>query len=304
MDDRESRFSAYVEKLVGVIGHADRVAPLRDYCLGLLMPGERKSVEPMAAVVAPARVAAKHQPMLHFVGQAPWSDTAVLAKVRDLVIPAVERSGPVEAWIIDDTGFPKKGKHSVGVARQYCGQLGKQDNCQIAVSLSLANGTASLPVAWRLYLPQEWADDPERRAQAGVPEDVRFRTKPQIALEQIRAAVDAGLPRCRSDGCGLWHRHRSADRHQRTRSALCRGCPAADLGLGIRDRAAAAAGLVRPWAADQAAPARCRAPACRRQGPGAQPSGKGVGDRNMARRQRRSARLALRPCPRSRRTPR
>jgi SRSO17 transposase len=194
MDDRESRFSAYVEELVGVVGHADRASPLHDYCLGLLMPGERKSVEPMAAVVAPARVAAKHQSMLHFVGQAPWADAAVLAKVRGLVIPVMERSGPVEAWIIDDTGFPKKGKHSVGVARQYCGQLGKQDNCQIAVSLSLANGTASLPVAWRLYLPQEWANDPERRAQAGVPEDVHFRTKPQIALEQIRAAVEAGLP--------------------------------------------------------------------------------------------------------------
>ncbi len=100
----------------------------------------------------------------------------------------------MEAWIIDDTGIPKKGRHSVGVARQYCGQLGEQDSCQIAVSLSLANGTASLPVAWRLYLPQEWANDPERRAGAGIPEDVHFRTKPQIALEQIRAAVEAGLP--------------------------------------------------------------------------------------------------------------
>jgi SRSO17 transposase len=194
MDDSGSRFSSYLEALVGVIGHADRAAPLRDYCLGLLMPGERKSVEPMAAIAAPARVAAKHQSMLHFVGQAPWSDAAMLAKVRELVVPAMERSGPVEAWIIDDTGFPKKGRHSVGVTRQYCGQLGKQDNCQIAVSLSLANGTASLPVAWRLYLPQEWAHDPERRARAGVPEDVRFCTKPQIALEQIHAAVQAGLP--------------------------------------------------------------------------------------------------------------
>src|SRR4051812_20570411 len=98
--------------------------------------------------------------LLHFVGQAPWSDTAVLTKVRNLVLPAIERAGPIEAWIIDDTGLPKKGRHSVGVARQYCGQLGKQDNCQVAVTLSLANRTASLPVAYRLYLPQEWADDP------------------------------------------------------------------------------------------------------------------------------------------------
>src|SRR5277367_3059709 len=165
----ESRFSGYVEGLVGAIGHADRAVPLRDYCLGLLVPGERKSVEPMAAVTAPSRVAAQHQSLLHFVGNAPWSDEWVLAKVRDLVLPSIERSGPIEAWIIDDTGFPKKGRHSVGVSRQYCGQLGKQDNCQVAVSLSVANHAASLPVAWRLYLPEDWASDPERRAKAGVP---------------------------------------------------------------------------------------------------------------------------------------
>lgn len=190
----EARFAAYVEALVGVIGHADRATPLRDYCTGLLMPAERKSVEPMAAMTAPARVAAQHQSLLHFVGQAPWSDAAVLTKVRELVLPAIEQTGPIEAWIIDDTGFPKKGRHSVGVARQYCGQLGKQDNCQVAVTLSLANRTVSLPVAYRLYLPQEWADDPARRQKAGVPEDITFQTKPEIALDQIRAAAEAGLP--------------------------------------------------------------------------------------------------------------
>jgi SRSO17 transposase len=131
----ESRFSAFVEKLVSVIGHADRARPLFDYCIGLIMPGERKSVEPMAAVTAPDRTAAQHQSLLHFVGQSPWSDEGVLAKVGEMVLPAIERHGPIEAWIIDDTGFPKKGAHSVGVARQYCGQLGKQDNCQVAVSL-------------------------------------------------------------------------------------------------------------------------------------------------------------------------
>src|SRR5580700_8734124 len=101
-----SRFSRYVDDLVGAIGHADRAVPLRDYCLGLLMPGERKSVEPMAAVTAPARVPAQHQSLLHFVGNAPWFDDRVLAKVRELVVPSIERSGPIEAWIIDDTGFP------------------------------------------------------------------------------------------------------------------------------------------------------------------------------------------------------
>src|SRR5882724_6917182 len=129
-DDSESRFLAYVEGLSSVIGHADRAGPLRDYCLGLMMPVERKSVEPIAAVTAPARVSAQHQSLLHFVGQAPWSDEAVLGKIRELTLPLLEKRGPVEAWIVDDTGFLKKGKHSVGVARQYCGQLGKQDNCQ------------------------------------------------------------------------------------------------------------------------------------------------------------------------------
>ena len=193
--ESESRFSAYVEGLVGAIGHADRAAPLRDYCLGLLMPGERKSVEPMAAVTAPARVSAQHQSLLHFVGNAPWSDERMLARVRELVLPSIERHGSVEAWIIDDTGFPKKGRHSVGVTRQYCGQLGKQDNCQVAVTLSIANHAASLPIAHRLYLPEDWASDPLRRDKAGVPKPISFATKPEIALDQIRAACTAGIPR-------------------------------------------------------------------------------------------------------------
>jgi SRSO17 transposase len=114
----EARFADYVAGLVDVIGHADRAVPLRDYCLGLLMPVERKSVEPLAAMTAPARAAAQHQSLLHFVSNAPWSDDRVLAKVRGLVLPSIERRGPIEAWIIDDTGFPKKGRHSVGVTRQ------------------------------------------------------------------------------------------------------------------------------------------------------------------------------------------
>src|SRR3979411_585491 len=191
----ETRFSAYVEGLVSVIGHGDGAGPLRDYCLGLMMPCERKSVEPMAAVTAPGRTAAQHQSLLHFVGNAAWSDEKVLAKTRDMVLPAIERQGPIEAWIIDDTGFPKKGEHSVGVTRQYCGQLGKQDNCQVAVSLSLANHHASLPVAYRLYLPEDWAEDSKRRRKTGVPEDICFKTKPEIALEQIEAACKAGFPR-------------------------------------------------------------------------------------------------------------
>ena len=119
MRGSEARFAAYVDSLAGVLGHADRAAPLKDYCTGLLLPGERKSVEPIAAIVAPARVAAEHQSLLHFVGQSAWSDEAMLAKVRELAAPAFEAQGGVEAWIVDDTGFQKKGTHSVGVARQY-----------------------------------------------------------------------------------------------------------------------------------------------------------------------------------------
>jgi SRSO17 transposase len=110
-----------------------------------------------------------------------------------MVLPAIERHGPIEAWIIDDTSFPKQGRHSVGVQHQYCGQLGKQANCQVAVTLSIANHYASLPVAYRLYLPKEWATDEERRRKAGVPKEIGFKTKPQIALEQIRRACAAGL---------------------------------------------------------------------------------------------------------------
>jgi SRSO17 transposase len=192
-DESEAAFDAYVEALIGVIGHTDRAEPLKVYCLGLLTPVERKSVEPLAAVTAPSRVAAKHQSLLHFVGQAPWSDEALMGRVRDWVLPQIEQRGAVRAWIIDDTGFSKKGKHSVGVTRQYCGQLGKQDNCQVAVSLLVASDVASLPIAWRLYLPQVWAEDPERRRQAKVPDGVPFQTKPQIALDQIKAAKAQGI---------------------------------------------------------------------------------------------------------------
>jgi hypothetical protein len=191
----EARFAAYVEGLSSVLGHADRIGPLRDYCTGLILPGERKSVEPMAAKTAPARTAAQHQSLLHFVGVATWSDEKVLAKVRDMVLPSMNRHGPIEAWIIDDTGFPKQGAHSVGVQHQYCGQLGKEANCQVAVSLSIANHSASLPVAYRLYLPKDWASDNARRGKAGVPSDISFNTKPEIALEQIRWACETGLPR-------------------------------------------------------------------------------------------------------------
>jgi SRSO17 transposase len=193
-DDSESRFKAYVEALTSALGHADRSKPFQAYCTGLLLPGARKSVEPMAARMEPGRVQAAHQSLHHFVAKADWSDEVVLAAVRQRVVRQIERLGAIRAWIVDDTGFPKKGTHSVGVSRQYCGQLGKQDNCQVAVSLSVANDHASLPIAYRLYLPEVWATDAVRRRKAGVPEDIVFQTKPGIALEQIRDALEAAVP--------------------------------------------------------------------------------------------------------------
>jgi SRSO17 transposase len=149
----------------------------------------------MAAVTAPDTTSAQHQKLLHFVANSQWSDERVLAKVRELVVPVIEGHGPIEAWIIDDTSFPKQGTHSVGVHHQYCGQLGKQANCQVVVTLSIANHHASLPIAYRLYLPEAWADAAARRKEAHVPEEIAFQTKPEIALGQIRAALAAGIPR-------------------------------------------------------------------------------------------------------------
>jgi SRSO17 transposase len=187
------RFEEYVSMIAGHLGHADRVGPFRGYCAGLMLPGERKSVEPMAARVAPSEVRSAHQRLHHFVADAAWSDAAVLGAVRDHVLKAAgKKAGVPEVLIIDDTGFPKQGKHSVGVARQYCGQLGKQDNCQVAVSLSLANEHYSVPVGYRLYLPKDWSADLERRKKAKVPEDIEFATKPAIALGLIDRAMAAG----------------------------------------------------------------------------------------------------------------
>src|SRR6202048_1192173 len=189
------RFEEYVSLIAQTLGHADRVEPFSGYCTGLLMPLKRKSVEPMAAHLAPSGLCWEHQRLHHFVADAPWPDEAVLDAVRSYALERISRrAGSPEALIIDDTGFPKKGKHSVGVARQYCGQLGKQDNCQVAVSLSIANHHASLPIPYSLYLPHVWAGDAARRRRARVPDEIEFKTKPEIALEEIRAAHQKGLP--------------------------------------------------------------------------------------------------------------
>src|SRR5437763_17165004 len=117
----EKRFQQYVDGLAGVLGHADRHEPLRLYTTGLLLPGERKSVEPIAARLDPRHVRSRHQSLHHFVAEADWDDMAVLAAVRDYALPALQQQGPIQAWMVDDTSLPKKGTHSVGVTHQYCG---------------------------------------------------------------------------------------------------------------------------------------------------------------------------------------
>ena len=193
--DWTAQFDEYLAHLSGGLGHADRVAHLAGYCTGLMLPLARKSVEPMAARLDPHHASARHQALHHFVAKADWSDADLLRRVAQRVVPKMDFSAGSGFWLVDDTGFPKKGRHSVGVARQWCGALGKQDNCQVTVSVSLARERASLPVAWRLYLPEEWAADPERRAKAGMPKDIAFATKGEIALAQLQALLAEGAPR-------------------------------------------------------------------------------------------------------------
>jgi len=190
----DAAFDTYLDRLAAAMQHQSRHQPLRDYCTGLLLPDGRKSVEPRAARLAPATARTRHKTLLNFVSEGPWSDTAVLTAMRKAVLPAIEAHGPVRFWITDETSRAKKGVHSAGVARQYCGELGKVENCQVMVSLSVANDVAGLPIAARLYLPEEWIANDERRAKAGIPLDVGFQTKPSIALDQIRAAHAAGVP--------------------------------------------------------------------------------------------------------------
>ena len=192
----ESRFERYAQKMVETLGHASRATPARWYLRGLMLPGQRKSVEPMAARVYPQDVESAHQSMHHLVADSEWSDTQLLSAVAHEVVPVLGQQGQAPwFWIIDDTSYRKWGKHSVGVVRQYCGHLGKTENCQVAVSLTLATEEGSLPLNYRLYLPQEWTRNKKRCQAAGVPKGVGFATKGQLAWTQIEAALAAGIPR-------------------------------------------------------------------------------------------------------------
>jgi len=200
---QQKRLAAYLDSLAQAAGHSDRVVPFKAYCTGLLLPGERKSVEPMAARLAPDNVRRMHQSLHHLVADAPWDDEALLDRALDTVLASMLRQSPVIAWVVDDTGFPKKGQHSVGVARQYCGQVGKQDNCRVAVSLSVTTEKASMPIAFRLYLPEAWANDKQRRGEGrrsgrvGVSDQATDRAGRNRAITGTRRAGRRGAGRCR-----------------------------------------------------------------------------------------------------------
>ena len=238
-------FERYLAHLGEGLGHADRQAGLRGYCTGLMAPLKRKSVEPMAAHLAPSATRSRHQSLHHFVADSAWSDEQMLLRVAQWVVPAMDFSDG-GWWIVDDTGFPKQGQHSVGVARQYCGMLGKQDNCQVAVSVTLACQAGSLPVAWQLYLPQEWAEDMARREKAGVPQDLAFATKPAIALAQIERLMEQGAPKAlRAGRCRLWRGDGVSRTPQRTGPALRGGCDGPGDGVAAGARPAAARAVQR-----------------------------------------------------------
>jgi SRSO17 transposase len=183
--DLRQRFVDYVTAVLPELGRKDRHPWAEAYVRGLLLEGERKSIEPMAKRLPDGNV----QALQHFIGKSPWPYEPVRQQLAGVLCPEM---GP-GLWIVDDTGFPKQGKHSVGVARQYSGTLGKVANCQVAVSLQHATATASLPVDWALYLPEEWTEDPARCAAAGVPVPVRHRPKWRLALDLIDRARRAGL---------------------------------------------------------------------------------------------------------------
>ena len=193
----QARLDSFFHRISERLGTDSQRASFATYALGILSDAERKSVEPLAARSAaePGRTDAEHQRLLHFLAEANWSDHAVRLEAAHVALEALTAREPIEAWIVDDTGFLKQGTHSVGVQRQYTGTAGKVTNCQIGVSLVLATRTEQLPVDFELYLPTSWSDDPKRRAEGRIPDEVKFQTKPELALQMIHRAVDDELPR-------------------------------------------------------------------------------------------------------------
>lgn len=192
----ERRLSSYMERIGDVLGDDKRRASFATYMIGLLSTAERKSMEPIAAQaeVSLDTVDAAHQRLHHFISNMSWSDRAVRRQSTQYAVAEIQKREPITAWLVDDTGFLKQGKHSVGVQRQYTGSAGKITNCQIGVSLCVATFSQQLPIDFELYLPESWTSDLARRKAAGIPDEIGFRTKPELALEMIERAVRDGVP--------------------------------------------------------------------------------------------------------------
>lgn len=190
-----TRLEQFFGGVGALLGNASRRASFATYAMGLLSEGERKSVEPMAAraCVDPARADAEHQRLLHFVGCADWDDHAVRRHAAGYALGAMTSGEKVQSWILDDTGFLKQGRHSVGVQRQYTGSAGKVTNCQLGVSLTVATPSEHLPIDFELYLPRSWTEDSARRLEARIPDDILFKTKPELGLGMLRRALDDGV---------------------------------------------------------------------------------------------------------------
>jgi SRSO17 transposase len=191
------RLEGYFGRLGKILGNDQRRASFATYAMGILSDAERKSAEPLAAraCASPHRADAEHQRLLHFLTDAKWSDREIREEAARYALAVMTVREPVEAWILDDTGFLKQGKHSVGVQRQYTGSAGKVANCQVGVSLTVATRTEQLPIDFELYLPDTWANDPVRRKEGRIPDEVVFKTKPELGLQMVEAALKADVPR-------------------------------------------------------------------------------------------------------------
>lgn len=235
------RLEEYFRRIGDILGEESRRSSFAVYAMGLLGDGERKSVEPIAARACPdpCKTDAMHQRLLHFAVDSRWSDREVRREAARYALSAMTRREPVEAWIVDDTGFLKQGKHSVGVQRQYTGSAGKITNCQIGVSLSIATRTEHVPIDFELYLPESWTNDSARRQEARIPEDVTFKTKPQLAVQMIGRAVGGRRSqRSRPGGLRVWNLQRVPRTGTLLGAALCGGGGAADDYFPPRQRGA------------------------------------------------------------------
>ena len=197
MNGPEGRLGSYLGEIGSLLGDKRRRESFAMYACGLFGDGERKSAEPVAARLCgdPTKVEAMHAKLLHFLARSEWEDAPVRAFAARYGIKEMQRHGAVSNWIIDDTGFLKQGRHSPGVKRQYTGSAGKVTNCQVGVSLTVSNEHTQLPIDFELYLPKEWANDPQRRQAARIPDEVEHRPKWKLALDMIDRALEADIPR-------------------------------------------------------------------------------------------------------------